>query len=84
MEVSFNQMHKQLDEVAMGSSLRPALANIFFGFLESRLFDNNAKPSVCFDMVFGFQLECGHFLENLNSLHPAVKFFSREGVKQLL
>ena len=75
-----NQLYKQLDGVAMGSPLGPALANIFVGFHESRLFDNTAKPGVYFRyvddsfVIFGSKLECDHFQEKLNSLHPALKF----------
>ena len=49
VEFSFNnQMYKQLEGVAMGSPLGPALANTFVGFHESRLFDNTVKPGVYF------------------------------------
>ena len=81
VEFSFkDQMYKQLDSVAMGSPLRPALANIFVGFHESRLFDNTAKPGVYFRyvddsfVIFGSELDCDHFKEKLNLLHPALKF----------
>ena len=81
VEFSFNnQMYKQLDGVAMGSPLGPALANIFVGFHESRLFDNTAKPGVYFRyvddsfVIFGSELDCDHFQEKLNLLHPALKF----------
>ena len=81
VEFSFNnQMYKQLDSVAMCSPLGPALANIFVGFHESRLFDNTAKPGVYFRFVddtfaiFGSELGCDHFQEKLNLLHPALKF----------
>ena len=80
-EFSFNnQMYKQLDVVAMGSSLGPALANIFVGFHKSRLFDNTVKPGVYFRFVddtfaiFGSELDCDHFKGKLNLLHPALKF----------
>ena len=81
VEFSFNnQMYKQLDGVAMGSPLSPALANIFVGFHESRLFDNTVKPGVYFRFVddtfaiFGSELDCDHFKGKLNLLHPALKF----------
>ena len=73
-------MYKQLDGVAMGSPLGPALANIFVGFHESRLFDNTVKPGVYFRFVddtfaiFGSELDCDHFKGKLNLLHPALKF----------
>ena len=57
----------------------PALANIFVGFHESRLCDNTGKPGVYFRYVdysffiFGSELDCDHFQEKLNLLHPALK-----------
>ena len=81
VEFSFNnQMYKQLDGVAMGSPLGPALANIFVGFHESRLFNNTIKPGVYFRyvddtfVIFGSELECDRFHVNLNQLHPALNF----------
>ena len=81
VEFSFNnQIYKQLDGVAMGSPLGPALANILVGFHESRLFDNTVKPGVYFRFVddtfaiIGSELGCDHFQEKLNLLHPALKF----------
>ena len=75
-----NQMYKQLDGMAMGSPLGPALANIFVGFHESRLFNNTVKPGVYFRyvddtfVIIGSELECDRFHVNLNQLHPALKF----------
>ena len=81
VEFSFNyQMYKQLDGVAMGNPLGPALANIFIGFHESRIFDNTAKPGVYVRyvddsfVIFGSELDCDHVQEKLNLLHPALKF----------
>ena len=78
INVSFNnQMYKQLDGVAIGRPLGSALANIFVGFQESRLFDNTAKPGVFFRyventlIIFGSKLNCGHFQEKRNFLHSA-------------
>ena len=59
-------MYKQLDGVAMGSPLGQALANIFVGFHESRLFDSTAKPGVYFRyvndsfVIFGSELDSDH------------------------
>ena len=81
VEFSFNnQIYKQIDGVAMGSPLGPALANIFMGFHESRLFYNTVKPGVYFRyvddtfVIFSSQLGCNYFHEKLNLLHPALKF----------
>ena len=80
VEFSFNnQIYKQLDGVAMGSPLGPALANIFFGFHNSRLFDSTIIPGVYFRyvddsfIIFGSELDFDHFQEKLNLLHPALK-----------
>ena len=81
VEFSFNnQMYKQLDGMAMSSPLGPALANIFVGCHDSKLFNNTVKPGVYFRyvddtfLIFGSELECDRFHVNLNQLHPALKF----------
>ena len=81
VEFSFeNQMYKQLDGVAMGSPLGSALANIFVGFHESRLFDNTAKPGVYFRymegnfVIFDSELDCDHLQEKRILLRPVLKF----------
>ena len=86
VEFSFNnEMYQQKDGVAMGSPLGPALANIFVGFHEERLFDYDQKPGVYFRYVddtytiFKTEAECDIFLKHLNSLHPALQFtFEKE------
>ena len=72
-------MYKQLHGVAMGSSLGSALANIFVGFHESRIFDNTVKQSVYFRFaedafpIIGSEMDCDHLKLKLNLLHPALK-----------
>ena len=80
VEFSFNnQIYKQLDGLAMGSPFGPALANIFVGFHESRLFDSTVKPGVYFRyvddtfVIFGSELDCDCFHEKLNLLNPVLK-----------
>ena len=64
----------------MGSPLSVALANIFVGYLESKLFESTTKPSLYhqyvddFFAIFGSEDECTSFLDALNSMHSALKF----------
>ena len=81
VEFSFNDiMYKQIDGVAMGSRLGPALANIFVGFYEEKLFPQISKPSTYFRYVddtfaiFCKEEESENFFNQLNCLHPSLKF----------
>ena len=86
VEFSFNDiMYKQTDGVAMGSPLGPALANIFVGFYEEKLFSQKSKPSTYFRYVdntfamFCNEKELDNFFKQLNCLHPSLKFtFEKE------
>ena len=75
VEFSFNDiMHRQIDRVAMGSPLGPALANIFVGYYESQLFQTTSKPEMYYRymddtfVVFSNEDECDLFLDSLNLL----------------
>ena len=81
LEFSFNNtMYKQTDGVAMGSPLGPALANIFVGYYEEKLFSQVQKPPIYFRYVddtfaiFDHEAEADEFLTKLNCLHPSLKF----------
>ena len=81
VEFSFNDsMYRQTDDVAMGSPLGPALANIFVVYQETKLFLNVKKPLIsyrCVDdafAVFENKDDCEKFLSLLNSLHSSLRF----------
>ena len=92
VEFSFNnERYQQKDGVAMGCPLGPALANIFVGFHEERLFDCVQKPGVYFRYVddtytiLKTEAECDNFLKRLNGLHTALHFtFEKEENNSLL
>ena len=74
----------------MGSPLSVALANIFVGYHESKLFESTTKPFLYHRYVddvfaiFGSEEECTSFLDALNSMHLALKFtFENEENDQL-
>ena len=91
VEFSFNNtMHKQTDEVAMESPLGPALANIFVGYYEEKLFFQTQKPPAYFKYVedtfaiFDHEAEADEFLTKLNCLHLFLKLiFEKEEGKCL-
>ena len=85
MQLYNDIMHRQIDEVAMGSPLGPALANIFVGYYESKLFQTTSKPEMYYRymddtfVVFSNEDECDLFSDSLNSLHPSLHFtFEKE------
>ena len=86
VEFSFNNtMYKQTDGVAMGSPLGLALANIFVGYYEKKIFSQTQKPPTYFRYVdntfaiFDHEAEADEFLTKLNCLHPSLKFtFEKE------
>ena len=64
----------------MGSPLGRALANIFVGYYEEKLFSQTQKPPTYFRYVdetfaiFDHEAEADEFLTKLNFLHPSLKF----------
>ena len=81
VEFSFNNnMHRQIDGVAMGSPLGPALANISVGYQEVKLFSNTNKPLAYFRYVddtfaaFNNEDDCNNSFTHLNSLHSSLRF----------
>jgi len=79
VEFSFNNnMYRQTDGVAMCSPLGSALANIFVGYQEEKLFNFANRPLAYFRYVddtfavFSNEDDCNTFLSHLNSLHPSL------------
>ena len=91
VEFSFNNtMYKQTDEIAMGLPLGPAMANIFVGYNEAKLFFQTQKPPTYFSYVydtfafFNHEAEADEFLTKLNCPPPSLKFtFEKEKGKCL-
>ena len=81
MNLALNNItYGQIDGVAMGSPLDPALAKRFVGYYESKLFNEISKPTgYCRYVDDNFSLfhketEFQIFLNCLNSLYPSLKF----------
>ena len=75
-------MYRQINGVAMGSPLVPALANIFIVYYDLKLFNEISKPTVyCCYIVDTFSLfhketDFQKFLNCLNLLHCSLKFIN--------
>ena len=85
MEFSFNNnMHRQIDGEAMVSPLGPALANMFVGCQEVKLFSNTYKPLAYLHYVddtsasFNNEDDCNNFLTHLDSPHPSLSFIQEK------
>jgi len=81
VEFSFNNnMYRQIDCVAMGSPLGPALANIFVGQQEQKVFNLVNRPLAYFRYVddaiaaFNNEEDFNAFLSHHNSLRPSLPF----------
>ena len=80
VEFSFDGvMYRQTDGIAMGSPLGPILANIFVGFQESRIAEEDWPllyrrfVDDTFSVFLG-ENEAQMFFNRLNALHPALRF----------
>ena len=66
----------------MGSLLHPALAHIFAGYHESKLFSCVQNPTIYFRdvddtfAIFKQEVDIEDFLVTLNCFHPALKFMA--------
>ena len=91
VEFSFNDvMYKQTDGVALGSPLDPALANVFDGYYENKLFASSEKPLLYTQYVddsfaiFRSEVEADKFFTIFNSLHLTLKFSMEKEANQTL
>ena len=82
IDFSFDDiLHHEIDGGAMRSYFEPALANIFLGYHESKLFQTIFQREMyyCYIdesfVVFGNKDDCDHFSHIcLNLLHPSLRF----------
>lgn len=81
-------MYRQIDDVSMGSSLGPILANI--SVQEESVLLKSDKPDVYFRYVddtfclFDNEIKADQFLASLNNIHPALKFTQKKEVDSSL
>ena len=86
VEFSFdNTIYRQIDGVAMGTSLGSALADIFVGYYEEKLFSEISKPAAYFRyvdhtfVIFQNEKDSEEFLIRLKGLHFSLQFtFEKE------
>ena len=80
VEFSFdNTLYKQIDGVAMGSPLGPALANLFVGYLESKIPDHNLPLLYCRFVddtfsIFWDNKSTFDFFSLLNQMHKSAVY----------
>ena len=73
-------MFRQIDGVAMDSTVGPTLANIFVGYHEYKLFASNSKAFLYqryvddIFSIFTTETQYDQFFTVLNSLHPSLRF----------
>ena len=91
VEFSFNDtMYRQTDGLALGSQLGPALANIFDGYQETKLFLNVKKPLIYYCYVddifavFENEDDFEKFLSSINFLHSSLRFTFEKELKSSL
>lgn len=87
-----NELFDQIDGVAMGSPLGPALANLFMGHYESQWLSNNVSKNVLFykryvDDIFCLftdESDIENFYTFINEQHPNLKFTCEKQVDNKL
>ena len=87
-----NKIYDQIDGVAMGSPLGPALANLFMGYNEDKWLQSDEGSHVLFYQryvddifcVFKNETQANIFLEFLNTRHNNIKFTIEKEINKKL